>query len=124
MGITREIPEAQWGEFLRRMTREYEDRPIRIEVENLTLGQQEMGDHLILQEFQWETAGSGRGQMEISVEGPFSHRVAEPVRMWAAESEDGRVSSIEIEDAQKTRTRIYFEAWMVLAAEEATPVVP
>jgi len=123
MGMTREIPEAQWGDFLRRMTKEYEERPIRIEVENLTLGQQEVGDHLILQEFQWERVGSGKGQMEISVEGPFSHRIAQPLRVWADEADAGRVSSIEIEDAQKTRTRIYFEAWPLLQ-EEATPVVP
>lgn len=124
MANTREVPTEKWASTFQQISQAYQNYPIRIEVENASFGQQEIGEHLNFQMLSYGMKGSDRGEMTIGVEGPFEHRIAEPLHVWVEEGLGGRIECLEIEDVQKTRTRIYFEAWPMLRAEESPPLVP
>jgi len=121
MANTRELDRQHWPQFFKRLSDEMRDRPVRIEVDSPHLGQQEMGEGLSFQALSFLTKGSEEGAIELSVEGPFDHRIARPVRVYV-EEEAGVVQCLDIEDASGTKTLLFFETRPALEAHPMPPV--
>ena len=62
-----EIPKQNWANFLQLLNRQALDRSVRLEVINRELGDQEMATMLPLREIDFETKGSARGALLVTV---------------------------------------------------------
>src|SRR5437868_13388304 len=81
---TIEIPKERWPAFLALLNPMAGGRPVRLEVAQRQLGDQEMGDLLPLRDIDLEVKGSERGRMVITVgseRGELTHLITKPLRM-------------------------------------------
>lgn len=118
--MTREIPKKQWTSYLRNLSLKERQRPVRIDVEGVELGDQRLGRHLPLLDIELAAKGSAHGEIELLLageEGPFSHRIASPARIYAEEDEAGALVCLDIEDRAGVKTLIRFEHAKELTAE-------
>ncbi len=126
-----EIPREHWSRFLRTFNRLVADQMIRLEVVGRQLGDQEMTERLPFHGIDYDSKGSERGSLTVSVggsEGELSHRVIGPKRLYLGDR-DGRIEWLAIEEAGEVgdvRTLIHFEPLPELEAEylgeERSPV--
>jgi hypothetical protein len=117
---TIEIPKATWVSFLTDLTRNALDRPVRLEVENIEIGDQEMGDKLPLREIELEMKGSNAGGLEITVGGrtdELSHRIERPTRLYAQINDSQQIECLSIEDADNGKTLLFFEELPSLSSD-------
>ncbi len=116
-----EIPKQNWANFLQLLNRQALDRSVRLEVINRELGDQEMATMLPLREIDFETKGSARGALLVTVgsdSGELTHRIDTPTRLYIAHNQLGDlIEMLEIEDAAGGRTIIYFENLPALPEE-------
>lgn len=123
MERTREIPRAQWHPYLDRLSRAAVDHPIRIEVENRDIGDQELGTFLPLNGIEVDPKGSEAGDIEISVQsepkGMLSHYIDAPQRLYIEETEAGELLCMEVEERAGGKTLIYFQRPIALPAGTA-----
>src|SRR5262249_52568052 len=107
------VPKQGWGSFLVGRNRLAQDRPIRLEVISRELGDQEMADKLPLIGIDFETKGSERGDLLVTVlsdDGPLTHRMEKPTRLFIAHNETGELmQTLAVLEADGGATIIYFE---------------
>lgn len=120
MAQTIEIPREQWPSYFDALNRLTAGHPVRIEVESLEDGSQEMARQLPLQELNFETRGSAQGTIEIRVgsdAGELTHSIGQPVRVYVEQREDGAPECIEIEAQDGAKTLIWSEHLPELPAQ-------
>ncbi len=113
MTRTIEIPRVRWPQFLKEINQNVGSRAIRVEVENLELGDQEMANLLPLLGMDFDPGHEPEpASIEILAgEGvdEFEHRIEGPTRMYALVNDAGDIVSLSIEDGSGGKTIVYFE---------------
>ncbi|QRN95592.1 DUF5335 family protein [Archangium violaceum] len=112
MARTIEIPRENWAVYFERLGRQAQAYPVRIEVENQDIGDQEMARRLPLMGIDLETKGSESGDLEVTVgdaDQNFMHHIDDPVRVYLKVEDSGNIDCMEIEDAANGKTLIFFE---------------
>jgi len=108
-----EVPKQSWASFLQVLNRLAQDRPVRLEVINRELGDQEMASKLPLVAIDFETKGSERGDVLVTVmsdDGPLTHRIEKPTQFYIAHNETGELlQTLAVLEAAGGETIIYFE---------------
>ena len=108
-----EVPKQNWASFLQALNRIVQDRPVRLEVINRELGDQEMVEKLPLIGIDFETKGTERGDLLVTVmsdDGPLTHRIEKPTQFFIAHDEAGELlQTLAVLDASGGKTIIYFE---------------
>jgi hypothetical protein len=114
MGIhSIEVPKQSWTSFLQDLNRLAQDRPVRLEVINRELGDEEMASKLPLVAIDFETKGSERGDFLVTLmsdDGPLTHRIEKPTQLYVAHDEaGGLLQTLAVLEAGGGETIIYFE---------------
>lgn len=123
MANTIEIPRSSWSVYFERLGKQAQTYPVRIEVENRDIGDQEMARKLPLVGIDLETKGSEVGDIEITVgdaDQNFMHHIEDPTRMYLKVDDSGNIDCIEIEDKDNGKTLIFFESKPGLSASILT----
>lgn len=106
------IPKDLWPSLLSTITSRAEGRPVRIEVESMELGDQELADREPLRELDFETKGSAAGSLLISLGSEAEenvHVVKAPKTLVIGVNEGAFVEWLAIEEEEGSKTIIYFE---------------
>ncbi|HXN41149.1 MAG TPA: DUF5335 family protein [Myxococcaceae bacterium] len=125
-----EIPKQNWVTFLRTLNQLAQSRPVRLEVINRELGDQEMVNKEPLREIDFETKGTARGALIVAVgddSEPLFHRIDVPTRLFIAHNELGTLlETLAIQDSMGGETIIYFEELPALPEQipEERPSAP
>ncbi|OJT20632.1 hypothetical protein BO221_32135 [Archangium sp. Cb G35] len=112
MGRTIEIPRETWAVYFDNLSKRALNEPVRIEVENRDIGDQEMTRKLPLVGIDLETKGSEAGAIEVSVgdeRRELMHRIDNAVRVYLKIDDDGNIDCMEIEDQDDGKTLLFFE---------------
>lgn len=112
MANTIEIPRENWAVCFERLGRQAQTYPVRIEVENQDIGDQEMARRLPLVGIDLETKGSEVGDIEVTVgdaDQNFMHHIDGPTRVYLMVNDSGNIDCIEIEDGAEGKTIIFFD---------------
>jgi hypothetical protein len=112
MARTIEIPRSNWSVYFERLGRQAQTYPVRIEVENRDIGDQEMARKLPLVGIDVETKGSELGDIEVTVgdaDQNFMHHIDGPSRVFLSVDDSGNIDCIAIEDGDNGKTLIFFE---------------
>ena len=112
MGRTIEIPRQTWAVYFDNLNKRALSEPVRLEVENRDIGDQEMTRRLPLVGIDLETKGSEAGDIEITVgdeRGEFTHAIDNPTRVYLKVDDDGNIDCLEVEDQDNGKTLIFFE---------------
>lgn len=112
MGRTIEIPRETWAVYFDNLSKRALSAPIRLEVENRDIGDQEMTRRLPLVGLDLEMKGSEAGDIEVTVgdeRRELMHHIDNPVRVYLKVDDDGNIDCMEIEDQDDGKTLIFFE---------------
>jgi len=112
MTRTVEIPQDRWTAFLKMLNRLADGRPISLEVARRELGDQEMGNLLPLVDVDFETKGSDRGALIISVgsdRGELTHVIEKPRRMAIGLNDLNEPQWLAIDEQGEGTTIVHFE---------------
>ena len=112
MGRTIEIPRETWAVYFDNLSKRALNEPVRIEVENRDIGDQEMTRKLPLVGIDLDTKGSEAGAIEVSVgdeRRELMHRIDNAVRVYLKIDDDGNIDCLEIEDQDDGKTLLFFE---------------
>jgi len=112
MTRTVEIPQDRWTAFLKMLNRLANGRPISLEVARRELGDQEMGNLLPLVDVDFETKGSDRGALIISVgsdRGELTHVIEKPRRMAIGLNDLNEPQWLAIDEQGEGTTIVHFE---------------
>jgi hypothetical protein len=107
-----EVPKENWPRFLKMLNRIAVDRPVRVEVVERELGDQEMAELAPLRELDFETKGSAKGKLILGVgsdQGPLIHTIATPTRFYVGITDAGVLEWLAIDEAPAGRTIVHFE---------------
>jgi uncharacterized protein DUF5335 len=119
MAHTIEIPKGNWAVYFERLGQQAQRYPVRIEVENRDIGDQELARKLPLMGLDLETKGSEVGDIEVTVGEAgdnFMHHINDPTRVFLKTDDGGNIDCIEIEDKANGKTLIFFERYPGLPA--------
>jgi Family of unknown function (DUF5335) len=120
MTRTVEIPQHKWPSFLRMLNLLADGRPVRVEIAQRELGDQQMGDLLPLGSIDLETKGSERGKLIITVggdRGELTHLVEQPTRITLGLNDAGEPQWLGIDEHGEATTIIHFERLPALESE-------
>jgi hypothetical protein len=120
-----EIPKERWSSFLRTINRLAGGRPVRLEVARRELGDQDMAELQPLTDIDFETKGSARGELVVSVgsdRGELTHVVAEPTRIAVGLNDVSEPQWVAVDEADGGTTIVHF-AHMPALPEEPTASV-
>ena len=117
---TVEIVKNEWSQFVGEINRTAARRPVRLEVENLELGDQHMARMLPLQGLDLDLEGQFV-EVLVGLASIFSHRIEQPTRFYARYDEDNDLDCLCIEDASAGKTLILFERLPKLPGEWGFP---
>ena len=118
---TIEIPPERWPSFLDLVKQQATGEPVRLEVANRELGDQEMSTLLALRDLDLETKGSERGRLIVAVasdRGELTHLVQAPLQIAAGLNEQAELQWLAIEESDAVTT-IHFEHYPELESEYA-----
>ncbi len=129
MERTTEIPPQGWLNYFAGLSRRALSHPVRVEVESMQMGAQELVHALPLLGIDVEPRGSELGAIEITLgdeDQDFLHRIARPVQVYLKIDDNGDLDCLCIEDRSGTRTLLFFEnggvsAWAHPSIQEAEP---
>jgi hypothetical protein len=125
MHHTREIPRDGWADYLTLVSTIERDHWVRVEAAAPDLGEQTVAGRLPLVDISLAELGSVEGAIEVTVGRPgeeIIHRILEPLRVCAAESDSGEIECIDIQGSDQMKTIIFFEP-MSLPEEAMAPGV-
>lgn len=111
MLYTLEVPKDRWGVFLNLLDKLAIDLPVRIEVESMELGDQELTPLMGLRGIELDERGSAAGQLTITVgtgDAEISHRITRPEHMYVGHDNSGAFQWIAFEDAEGGKVFIHF----------------
>lgn len=117
-----DIPERQWLSFFRMLNGIAAGRPVRLEVLQRQLGDEEMAHLLPLRTIEFESKGSARGDVFVVVgleQEQLTHQIVRPVRMVMALNELAEPEWLGIREEDGGTTIIYFERLPAIEAEYA-----
>jgi Family of unknown function (DUF5335) len=109
---TLDVPRENWVNFTNILNRHALERPVRLEVVERELGDQELEDLQPLRGLSFETKGSARGSFLISAgtdEHEFTHRIERPKRLYLGHNESAEMEFLAIDEEPSGTTFIYFE---------------
>ncbi|HEX5748381.1 MAG TPA: DUF5335 domain-containing protein [Archangium sp.] len=112
MGRTIEIPRETWAVYFDNLNKRALSEPVRIEVENRDIGDQELTRRLPLRGIDLETKGSEAGNIEVTVgdeRRELTHQIDNAVRVYLEVDDDGNIDCLEIEDGDNGKTLVFFE---------------
>jgi Family of unknown function (DUF5335) len=112
MGRTIEIPKQTWTVYFDNLNKRALSEPVRLEVENRDIGDQEMTRRLPLVGIDLETKGSEAGDIELTVgdeRRAFTHVIDNPTRVYLKVDDEGNIDCMEIEDQDNGKTLVFFE---------------
>jgi hypothetical protein len=112
MHHTREIPREVWSDYLILLSSMTRSQWVRIEAISPEIGEQPLAQRLPLIQISFEEKGSDKGAIEVMVGRPgeeITHRIFHPEHLFADESESGELECLDIEDAEHTKTLLFFE---------------
>jgi hypothetical protein len=112
MHHTREIPREVWSDYLNLLSSITRSQWVRIEAASVEIGEQPLAQRLPLIDISFVEKGSDKGAIEVMVGRPgeeITHRIFKPDHIYADESESGELECLDIEDAERTKTIIFFE---------------
>src|SRR5512140_1993792 len=112
MHHTREIPREVWSDYLTLLSSITRSQWVRIEADGEGIGEQPLAQRLPLLDIAFAEKGSAQGAIEVTVGRPgeeITHRIFKPDHIYADESESGELECLDIEDAERTKTLIFFE---------------
>jgi hypothetical protein len=121
MGRTIEIPRQHWVVYFDSLSKRAVGRPIRIEVENRDLGDQELTRSLPLVGIDLEVKGSEAGDLEVTVGETgreLMHHIDGPRRVYLKVEDSGNIDCLAIQDAENGMTLLFFEGGGVPAEFE------
>lgn len=124
MGQTIEIPRARWPLYLEALNRRVGSLPVRVEVDDMEVGAQELARQAPLQEIAFEKGGSARGSLEVRVgfDGQeLLHRIVHPVRLYVAYDDAGTPVCVEIESEGGVKTLVWSEHLPELPEDASAP---
>ncbi|ATB41774.1 hypothetical protein CYFUS_007244 [Cystobacter fuscus] len=132
MERTTEIPPQGWFNYFAGLSRRALSHPVRVEVESVQMGAQELVRALPLLGIDVEPRGSELGSIEFTLgdeHQDFLHRIARPVQVYLKIDDNGDLDCLAIEDRSGTRTLLFFEkgdvpAWAHPSIQEAEPPAP
>ena len=108
-----EVPKQNWASFLQVLNRMAQDRLVSLEVLNRELGDEEMASKLPLEAIDFETKGSDRGDILVTVlsdDGPLTHRIEKPTQFFVAHNDAGDLlQTVAVLDAAGGETIVHFE---------------
>jgi hypothetical protein len=110
---TREIPKGSWSSFLETVANTKAFQPIIVRVESEDMGDQPIVQGLPLIGLSVEEKGSMADAIELTVSQPastaqFTHVISHPSHVWVQENDLGDIAVLDIEDAQRVKTLIFF----------------
>jgi len=117
---TLDIPKENWTSFINTLNRHALERPVRLEVAQRELGDQEMANLQPLRGMDFETKGSARGAFLVSVgsdEEELTHRIDNPKRLYVGQNEAAEMEWLAIDEEPIGTTFIYFEHLPALPEE-------
>jgi hypothetical protein len=112
MHHTREIPREAWSDYLNLLSSITREQWVRIEADSDEIGEQQLAQRLPLIDISFVEKGSDQGAIELTVGRPgeeITHRIFQPGHIYADEAESGELECLDIEDAEHTKTLIFFE---------------
>jgi hypothetical protein len=111
MGRTIEIPRETWAVYFDNLNKRALNEPVRIQVENRDIGDQELTRRLPLVGIDLETKGSEAGDIEVTVgdeRRELLHHIDNAVRVYLKVDDDGNIDCLEIEDGDNGKTLLFF----------------
>lgn len=108
---TREIPKERWASFLALVQELQRDRPVRVEIIGVQIGDQELAGPAQLRAIGLSSKGTAGKTIEIDLDmaGGLDHRVFRPAHVYAVHTPSGELDCLNIEDESQTKTLIRFE---------------
>src|SRR5262245_40037623 len=108
---TLEVPRERWSSFVKTLSEQTRDRPVRVEVIDPTIGDQPLSSTAPFRSLEWVERGSAKDTLELDLglDANLDHRVLNPRRLFVRLSSGGDVEALDIEDEQQARTLISFE---------------
>lgn len=109
---TFDVPKENWVNFVNTLNRHALEQPVRLEVVDRELGDQELEDLQPLRGLFFETKGSDRGSFLLTVgtdEGELTHRIDVPKRLYVGHNEGQEMEFLGIDEEPVGTTIIYFE---------------
>ena len=106
------VPKPLWAAFVQTLSERATGRPVRVQVESLSLGDQELAEREPLLEIDFETKGSSEGALLISLGSNSveeTHVVKSPRTMAVGLNEGSFAEWLAIEEEDGTKTIITFE---------------
>lgn len=117
-----DIPKERWSSFIETIHRLADGRPVRLEVARRELGDQQMAELQPLTDIDFETKGSARGALVVSVgsdRGELTHLIAKPTRIAVGLNDVGEPQWVAIDEADGGTTIVHFEHMPALPEEHA-----
>ena len=117
-----EVPNDRWTSFVETISRLANGRGVRLEVASRELGDQDMAELQPLIGIDFETKGSERGELVVSVgsdRGELTHVVAKPTRIAVGINDVSEPQWVAIDDADGGTTIVHFERIPALPEEPA-----
>jgi hypothetical protein len=121
MTATLEIPKERWKPFLDEVSRHALGRLVRLEVESIELGDQEMSELQPLRGIELETKGSAHGSLLIMTgtdAEDMNHLIGSVSRIYVGHNETAEMEWLAIEDQAGGKTLVYFEELLAISPGE------
>ena len=120
-----DIPKERWISFIETINRLADGRPVRLEVARRELGDQQMAELQPLTDIDFETKGSERGAIVVSVgsdRGELTHVIAKPTRIAVGLNDVAEPEWVAVDEADGGTTIVHFERMPALPEEHAPSV--
>ena len=113
---TREVPRSDWARYLETLSSRKAEHPIRVRIEGAEVGDQALAECLPLVGISLEEKGSHANAIELTVARPagednLTHQIERPERLYVQEDDAGEPKVLDIEDATRVKTIVFFDEW-------------
>jgi hypothetical protein len=113
----REIPRAEWAEFLDSFSRQHEGWLVTVEVLSEEIGAQVEAEEKPLEGITAEQKGSGEGSISITVglipEEQVTHNIRAPTHLRIEQAENGADMALEMESEEGVTTLVRLRSAML-----------
>lgn len=111
---TQQLPEAEWGQFLDDVSRQFEQGLVSVDVSGDGMTDAPVITELPLLGIQLNTKGSDSGSITIiagsDVDTAISHTIPGATRIHVAREADSTVAAVQIDAPDPARTQVHFLA--------------
>lgn len=130
MSRTIEVPRENWADYLCNLSKRALAQPVRVELLDSELGDQELSNLQPLLGIDFDTRGSEAGSIDITLgkgTSELEHRIDGARGLFLLVSDEGNLECLEIEGPSGSKTLVRFErlaalpAWVPGAGEQPAP---